>query len=130
MRRVRVLNFWNINKENLQPVFSAIDGDLDNIFDVLERITIGPAPAVGQWVKPPNLDGVIGCYTANATGADQSFPHPLGRVPVGLITLSVPLLPGEVPQPGEVYFGSIAPTRAVLTVRCVALSVRRAFLLY
>jgi hypothetical protein len=112
------------------PVTSALDQQIDRLFEAINLIGIGPAPALNTSQKAQNLDAILVCYTSNGTGLDQTLNHGLGRVPVGMLNIPVPLTAGESPQPGEVYFGKTTPTSSQVTVRCVALNVRRVFLLF
>lgn len=112
------------------PALQALDQQQDRLFEAINAIGIGSAPALNTCRKCDNLDAVLVCYTSNGTGLDQTLNHTLGRVPAGIITTSVPLTAGESPQPGEVYFGKTTPNATQVTVRCVALNVRRVFILY
>lgn len=127
-RQSRIFNINNVTPDNQRAVFAGVDQDLSALFQSINLIAFG-SPVDG--IKLKNMDAVFVVYTTPAgANTDQLLQHKLGRIPVGLIPISLPIIVGEVPTAADVYFGSVTPTATAVTVRCAAISIRRAFILF
>ena len=129
-RLYRLTDVDPMNPASIAKALASIDQDFERVFITLNRIGIGP-PADGK--KPTNIDGVLVIFTTPATGnTDLDINHKLGRVPVGLMQIELPVLQDGVstPQAGDVYFGSLQPTDKLVTLRSNVTSKRACVLLF
>lgn len=106
-----------------------LQNDLKSIFACLRRI------ALGDPVAATRLENWDACYVVHqfgtAANTDETTPHRLGRIPVGLISVEIPAaVAGTAPIVGSVTFGSRLPTAGLVTLRCSAASKLAAVILF
>jgi hypothetical protein len=101
--------------EDLDP--EDVDADLDRLFQMAGLVAFGP-PVGGA--KAENFDARFVVYTFVLAATDYTMPHGLGRVPTALLQLELPVNSDrpDIPVVGVVTFGSIAPTKTLVTLRC------------
>lgn len=132
-RGFRLYRFSDVDPTNLvslRRALSAIDQDFERVYITLNRIGIG-VPADGK--KPTNVDGILVIFTTPAVGnTDIDVNHKLGRIPVGMIQIELPIIQDgvSVPQPGDIYFGSKQPTDRIVWLRSNVTGKRACVLLF
>lgn len=108
--------------------FQVLDQMLEDLFRAVNAVDLGTA---ANQAVPGQLSGRYLVYTSNAVAdTDDTVRHTLGRVPVGMLNVEVPILPGATPNSGRVYWGSALPTDKVVTLRCTTASKRAAVIIW
>ena len=95
------------------------DKQLDQLFRLADSQPIAPVSATG---KVNGFDARWLKVVFVAANTDLFVVHRLGRIPVGMVQVETPGFPGFTPIPGQVTFGSIAPTSTHVTLRCTGAS--------
>lgn len=124
---MKLIKRWDLRSRPEKPElwYSAVSQFLDDMYRAINRIFPG-VPINGE--KSENLDGVWLDAQFTAASTNTTFQHRLGRAPVGLIQVEVPLAAGETLAAGQVLF--VESSSSTVVLQCTVATKRARVLLF